>query len=448
MSGETIRLAEFASQLRFEDLPAAVIQRAKDSITDTIATIVFGRSLPWSSIIVAHARRMGDGGRSQILGDGEQPVTAPYAALANGALAHAFELDGATRPSAGAHPGATIFTAALALAQERGFSGRALIAAFVAGAEVMIRIGRATHHSNETRGFHAPGTTGPFGAAVACGHLLGFDVEHMTNALGIAGSLSSGLVAFARSGDGAMVKRLHFGRAAEGGLLAASLAADGFTGPSTVLEGDCGFLSAFCNERDDAELTKGLWNTWLTSRISMKRYACHTACHAPVQAIVDLKANGQIDSRDIQSIEIKVGAKELRRHNIREPSDVMIGQYSVPFSVALAVVADARDPRTFRDADVNNPELLSLMGRIRLVPWERQPPSPIASATTVTKHDGTTLTAEVEDFKGTPDNPLSASELRDKALLLTRDHDATAMTALFDRLLNLEAEPTVGWIRA
>ena len=89
MSGETIRLAEFASRLRFEDLPARVIQRAKDSITDTTATIVFGRSLPWSSIIVSHARRVGDGGRSQILGDGEKPVTAPYAALANGALAHA-----------------------------------------------------------------------------------------------------------------------------------------------------------------------------------------------------------------------------------------------------------------------------------------------------------------------------------------------------------------------
>jgi 2-methylcitrate dehydratase PrpD len=448
MSGETIRLAEFASQLRFEDLPAPVVQRAKDSITDTIATIVFGRSLPWSNIIVTQPRRMSGAGRSQILGDGEKPVTAPYAALANGALAHAFELDGATRPSAGAHPGATIFTAALALAQEHGFSGRALIAAFIAGAEVMVRIGRATHHSNETRGFHAPGTTGPFGAAIACGHLMGFDVEHMTNALGIAGSLSSGLVAFARSGDGAMVKRLHFGRAAEGGLLAASLAADGFTGPSSVIEGECGFLAAFCNERDDAELTKGLWNTWLTQRISMKRYACHTACHTPVQAIVDMKANGQIDSRDIQSIEIKVGPKELRRHNIREPSDVMIGQYSVPFSVALAIMADARDPRTFRDADVNNPELLSLMERITLVPWDRQPPSPIASATTVTKRDGTTVTAEVADFKGTPDNPLSASELRDKALLLTRDYDAAAMRTLLDRLLNLESEPRVDWIHA
>ena len=212
MSGETIRLAQFASRLRFEDLPAPAIQRAKDSIIDTIATIAFGRCLPWSAMIVAYARRMGDGGRSRILGDGERPVVAPCAALDNGALAHAFELDGAVRPSAGAHPGATVLTAALATAQERGLSGRALLTAFVAGAEVMIRIGRATKHSNETRGFHAPGTTGPFGAAVACGHLMGFDAERMTNALGIAGSLSSGLVEFARSGTGAMVKRLHFGR--------------------------------------------------------------------------------------------------------------------------------------------------------------------------------------------------------------------------------------------
>jgi len=446
MGGETIRLAEFAAQLQFEALPAPVVQRAKDAIADTIATIVFGHSLPWSAIIVAHARRMGGGGRSRILGDGEGAVTAPYAALANGALAHAFELDGATRPSAGAHPGATIFTAALALAQERGFSGRQLLAAFIAGCEVMIRIGRATKHSNETRGFHAPGTTGPFGAAVACGHLLGFDAERMTNALGIAGSLSSGLVEFSRSGNGAMVKRLHFGRAAEGGLLAASLAADGFTGPSMVIEGDCGFLNAFCDEHDVTELTRGLGNTWLTSRISMKRYACHTAGHTPVQAIVDIKAKGPIETRDVQSVEVRVGQKELNRHNIRDPSDVMIGQYSVPFCVALAIVADARDPRTFRDADVNNSELRSLMERIRLVPWETPRPSPIASTVTMTMRDGRVLRAEVTDFKGTPENPLIAHELREKVLLLTRDHDAARMTAMFNRLLNLEKEAILDWI--
>jgi 2-methylcitrate dehydratase PrpD len=109
-------------------------------------------------------------------------------------------------------------------------------------------------------------------------------------------------------------------------------------------------------------------------------------------------------------------------------------------------VADARDPRTFRDADVNNPELLSVMDRIRLVPWDTPPPSPIASTVTVTMRDGKVLRSEVADFKGTPDNPLSASELRDKALLLTRDHDATSISAMFDRLLNLEGEATLDWV--
>src|SRR4029453_9082913 len=121
-----------------------------------------------------------------------------------------------------------------------------LITATVAGAEVMIRIGRATQHSNEGRGFHAPGTTGPFGAAVTCGKLMGFDAECTQNALGIAGSLACGLLEFARAGNGAMVKRLHLGRAAEGGVLAASLAGQGFTGPASVLEGEFGFLRGFC----------------------------------------------------------------------------------------------------------------------------------------------------------------------------------------------------------
>src|SRR6266704_3943153 len=447
MTAETVQLAEYAAGLRYEDLPAEVIACAKDCIIDTVAACICGSALPWSRIVIDYAERTGPGGTSHILGRGSA-VQAPAAALANGALSHAFELDALTRPGAGAHPGATVLPPALAVAQQAGVSatGRDLIAAFVAGNEVMIRIGRATGHTNEARGFHAPGTTGPFGAAVACGHLLGFDAERMTNALGIAGSLSSGLVEFARSGTGAMVKRLHFGRAAEGGVLAANLAADGFTGPATVLEGDCGFLKVFCNEWDITELTRGLGETWLTQRISMKRYACHTACHTPVQAIVDMKASAPIESRDIQSIEINVGAKELRRHDIRDPSDVMIGQYSVPFSVALAIVADARDPRTFRDADVNDQELRSLIARIRLVPWDTPQPTPIASRVTLTMRDGQMRSLEVTDFKGTPDNPLNAGELRDKVMLLTRDYNAAAMTAMFHRLQQIEDEASLDWI--
>jgi len=447
MANETVKLAEFAAGLDYDDIPASVKQRAKDAITDTVAATIFGCNLPWSRIIIDYARRMGSGGQSRILGDGDAPVLAPFAALANGALAHAFELDGAVRPSVGAHPGATILSSALSLAQERALGGKDLLAAFVAGAEVLIRIGRATRHSNETRGFHAPGTTGPFGAAVACGKLLGFDVRQMTNALGIAGSLSSGLVEFSRSGTGAMVKRLHFGRAAEGGLLAANLAAAGFTGPRTVLEGECGFLKVFCNEWDTTQLTRELGSKWLTARISMKRFACHTASHTPVQAILDLKRNEGLRASQVAAITIAAGAKALARHNIKAPADVMIGQYSIPFCVALALIGDPTDPRTFRDADVADPQIRSLSDRIQLVPWAASAmPSPIATTTTVSTNDGRVLKATVADFKGTPDNPLNREELREKFLKLTRRYDPASMSGLFERLQCIEDEGSLEWI--
>ncbi|HVB15212.1 MAG TPA: MmgE/PrpD family protein, partial [Stellaceae bacterium] len=193
MPNETVQLAEYAAALRYEDLPPAVVACARDCIIDTVAACVCGSDKPWSRIVIDYAERTGPSGTSRILGRGTS-VQAPAAALANGALAHAFELDSLTRPGAGAHPGATVLPPALAIAQQEGAArpvgGKALIAAFVAGNEVMIRIGRATGHTNEARGFHAPGTTGPFGAAVACAHLLGLDAGGMTNALGIAGSLA------------------------------------------------------------------------------------------------------------------------------------------------------------------------------------------------------------------------------------------------------------------
>src|SRR5712691_3484313 len=212
MANETTQVAEYAARYRYEDIPPDVVERAKACIADTIATVIFGYDLPWSRIVVAFAQKNGAGGKSRILGPGGAAVHAPAAALANGALAHAFEMDNLTWPSTGVHPGATLLVPGLAVAQERGIGGRELIAAVVAGSEVMIRIGRATKHNNEGRGFHAPGTTGPFG---------------------VAGSLSCGLLEFARSGTGAMVKRLHLGRAAESSVLAASLAEAGFTGPQS-----------------------------------------------------------------------------------------------------------------------------------------------------------------------------------------------------------------------
>src|SRR5262247_3279320 len=417
MAKETAELARYAASCRYEDIPPEVIERAKQCITDTIAAIIFGYHLPWSRIVVAFAQKNGVGGNSRVLGPGGPRVHAPAAALANGALAHAFEMDNLTWPSTGVHPGATLLTSGLAVAQERGIGGRALITAFVAGAEVMIRIGRATKHSNEGRGFHAPGTTGPFGAATACGRLE-----------------------FARAGNGAMVKRLHLGRAAESGVLAASLAGEGFTGPASVLEGECGFLPVFCgSEFDPHELTDSLGDSYASRSILLKRFPCHITAHTSVQAILDLRAEHGYAAADVASIHIEGNDKMARVNNIPLPADIMMAQYSIPFCVALAHVRDPRDPRSFDEGALREPHIRSLAERVTIT-IAKDRPTPLAAEVTVALKDGRVLTRCVAAFKGTPEQPLDRGDLREKFLLLTRHCNAHDMGEMFDRLQNLERE--------
>src|SRR6516225_10364677 len=448
MAKETEVLAQYAAALRFEDIPPDVLARAKQCIADTVAVIICGYDQPWSRMIARYAEKYGGTGKSRILGPGGAWISAPAAALANGAIAHAFEMDNLTWPNTGVHPGATLLPPALAVAQERGLGGRDLITAVIAGAEVMIRIGRATQHRNESRGFHAPGTTGPFGGAVACGRVLGLDAEGMRNALGVAGSLACGLMEFARAGNGAMVKRLHLGRAAESGVLAAHLAADGFNGPASVLEGEFGFLPVFCGgEFDPHELTDGLGDSYATRSIMLKRFPCHITAHTSVQAILDLRTEHGYAAADVASIHIAGNDKMARVNNIASPADIMMAQYSIPFCVALAHVRDPRDPRSFDESALRVPRIRSLAERVTIT-IAKERPTPLAALVTVKLKDGRVLTRCVADFKGTPAQPLDQGELREKFLLLTRHCSGEYMGDIFDRLQNLERESNLDWIGA
>jgi 2-methylcitrate dehydratase PrpD len=440
MAHETIRLAEYAARLRFADLPADIVARAKDCIIDTVAAAICGAPLPWSRIVVDYARRTGPGGNCRILGSPGPAVQAPAAALANGALAHAFELDSLTRPGAGAHPGATVLPPALAVAQELSRDGKALIAAFVAGNEVMIRIGRATGHTNEARGFHAPGTTGPFGAAVAAGHLLRLDAAAMASALGIAGSLAGGLLEFAR-GDGGMVKRLHLGRASEAGVLAASLAGAGFAGPRTVLEGQFGFLRVFCSEWDEAELTRGLGAEFAVGSVVLKRYPCHATAHAAVKAVRTLQAMHGIAAGEVADVAVGGTARTLERHDIREPGDLMLAQYSIPFSVALALCREARNPESWNESALADREIRALTRRVRLVPERAGGHGASGSTVVVTLADGRRLEHHEAD------GMLEDGELADKFQRLVRGTlGETGADALYARLERLEDEASLDWL--
>jgi 2-methylcitrate dehydratase PrpD len=311
---------------------------------------------------------------------------------------------------------------------------------------VMYRIGRATGHTNEKRGFHAPGTTGPFGAAVASGVLLGLDAATMTSALGIAGSLAGGLMEFARSGTGAMVKRLHLGRASEAGVVAASLAADGFTGPVSVIEGEAGFLKVFCTEWDLAEVTRGLGVDYATMNLCLKRFPVHMTAHTGVQAVLELQEEHGFTGVDVDRVTVAGNERMATINNIRNPTDMMMAQYSIPYCVALALFRDPRDPVSFDDSALHDPAIRAMCDRITVVAAD--PPTTGGSIVTVWLKDGRVVTREVADFPGTPNRPLQRNELRERFMTLTRTRYGSSASALFERLQNLESETNLEWIGA
>ncbi len=412
-------LAEFATQLQYDRIPTDVIERAKACVIDTVGACTYGSTLPWSKIVIGYAEQYGKGGQSTILGTSLK-AHAPFAALANGALAHAFEMDCLVQPSAGVHPGASLTAPGLAIAQEVGASGKDFITAVVAGGEVMQRIGDASKQSTEHIGFHAPGVTGAFGGAVIAGRLLKLTAEQMTNALGIAGSLGCGLLEFSKSGGG-MVKRLHLGRAAESGVLAATLAKNGFSGPATVLEGRFGYMNVFCHEGDEARLTAGLGEVWKLLTLTFKRYSCHITAHVPVTAALELKDKHKIQGDDIASITVAGSEKMVSHHNIPDPQDMTMAQYSTPFCVALAFYRNPRDPNAFSEESRNDAKIRALCRNVKVeLRQETGKDNPLASRVSVKLKDGREFTQEMPHFPGMPQQPLTHDQLREKFTTITK----------------------------
>ena len=400
-------LAEYAVGLRFEDLPEGVVERARICLVDAVGCAAFGARFPWSQMVLETAKATGSGGPCRLPGIAGVNLHAPQAALALGTFSHAFELDSLRNPSAGVHPGATVALPALALAQTARASGKALLTAIVAGTEVMGRIGVATLHSPEVRGFHAPGIAGPFGAAAACSSLVGLDAATTTNAFGIAGSLGGGLLAFAKAGTGGMVKRLHMGRAGEAGILAVDLARRGFEGPATVLEGRFGVLEAYCNKSDPALLTANLGEVWEMERLCIKPYALHVTAQPSVELIRTWIAEHGFTGDDIAALTIWVSPKVVSHHSNSEPIDVMSAQYSTPFTVAVAAYHDPANPEVFNAATLADPRVRALAKRVKIV--ERlQDVGTMGISMRIELKGGRVLEGKLDAFKGTPERPFHA----------------------------------------
>jgi 2-methylcitrate dehydratase PrpD len=286
----------------------------------------------------------------------------------------------------------------------------------------MSRIGVAAGNSLEKRGFHAPGLTGTFGAAVTGGRLLGLNERQMIHALGIAGSYSGGLMEFSHCQEGAMVKRLHLGKAAEGGVTAALLAARGFAGPESVLEGKFGFCRTFSDAPNLSWLSHRLGQEFETLNICIKRCACHINAHAPIEALQKLREKIRFNPEDVREVIVAGIEKLVTHHAIYQPKDLMMAQYSIPFCIALSLYFDPADPECFAEKRLKDKKVLAMMRRVRLKVdsevehkgWDR------AARVTVQLGNRKRYSQLVVHFKGTPQNPLSRSEVEDKARKLTR----------------------------
>jgi 2-methylcitrate dehydratase PrpD len=435
------QLAGFAVALRYDDLPAIAVHRAKQCLIDTVACAVFGQRFPWSVMVLEEVLATGAGGPCRLPGLPGKSLHVPQAALVLGAFAHAFELDNLRKPGAGVHGGATVALPALVMAQACGATGRDLVVAIVAGIEVMFRIGAATLHSAETAGFHGPGLTGPFGSAAACASLLKLSPAQTANAFGIAGSMAGGLLAFTKSGSGGMIKRLHLGLAAEAGVVAARLAQRGYEGPLTVLEGKFGLLDAFCHETDATLLTKGLGKVWEIERLCIKRYPCHVTSHVPVQMLRGFMEAHGFAGDDVGEIAVEASAKVLSHHSDQNPADIMLAQYSVPFNLALAAYHDPRDAEVYDDRTAADPRIRDLARRVRVsADKERKGWS---ARVIVSLRDGRRFEGALDAFLGCPETPITDDQLRQKFERLCKDAPAGLKRSLYGELMRLEELPAV-----
>jgi 2-methylcitrate dehydratase PrpD len=454
MTGETETLARFAADLRISDVPDAVAERAKLLIFDTFGIMVRAthdaESTP--SLLRAAARLGYEGGG--ISGAGlETSYTPPGAAMINGTLAHSLDFDD-THAGGSLHPSAPILPAALAAAEMAGVSGRDMLAAIIVGYEVQIHISLALGPTDHyRRGYHPSATCGAFGAAAAAGRLLGLDAKGMTRAFGIVLSQAAGSLQFLE--DGAWTKRFQVGWAAQNGLVAATLAAEGFIGPTKALEGRAGFLSTYAPNPDPEKVVAGLGGDWETMNIAVKPYPSCRYSHAPLDALISLRAQNGINGDDVELVEVGVSKTGMiligePQASKQSPKTVVDGQFSMPFLAAVALRSGGMGWDDY-DRHLKDPATLDLCRRITTAPDpkpEAEFPERLSGIVRIRTKYG-----NFEEFvripKGEPENFVSDLELRAKFDGLTTVTLSDARrNALSTALLSLEKVTDVGALMA
>jgi len=413
----TARLATFAAELRFEDIPEPVVRKIEDLLVDWFGSAVAGHGSRPVESMGRFARSMGPvQGPSEVLINGTS--TSPYlAAMVNAAASHVAEQDD-VHNGAVFHPATVVFSPAVAVAQALGASGKQLLAASVVGYEVGIRVGEFLGRSHY-RVFHTTGTAGTLAAAAAVGHLLGLNAHQMQHALGSAGTQSAGLWEFLRTG--AESKQLHTAHAAGAGLMSAYLAKDGFTGAADILEGPQGMAAGMSSDADPARLIDGLGTRWATSETSFKYHASCRHTHPAADALLHVMQSHGLTHGDLAKVVTHVhqGAIDVLGPVVR-PTTVHQSKFSMGTVLAMVAQFGHAGLREF-DSNFQSESTKALRDKVVMAldaEVDSAYPKRWIGKVTVTTNDGRELLGRVDEPKGDPGNTLSRQEITDKALNL------------------------------
>jgi 2-methylcitrate dehydratase PrpD len=427
----TSGIARFVVNLRYDAIPAEVIARIKLLILDSIGCAIFGADLPWSRILLDTLSSLDTTQACTVWGTREE-LSAPHAALLNGTLIQSFELDDVHRVGV-LHVGAVTLPPILAIAElNPQISGRDFLTACVAGYEIGPRVGMCMGPDHITQGWHSGATVGVFSACAGAAAALRLTQDQTVHALGVAGTQSCGLMA---AQFGAIVKRMHAGRAAQSGLYAALLAQRGFTGIVDVFEnpygGFCTTFSRSSDRFDRRKLTAGLGEHFETLRIALKFYSCVGSNHTTLDAIRTLQTRHPFGANDVADILVR-GSRATLDHVgwPYVPQGMTAAQLNLPYCVATLLLDGDVFVDQFTEAKLTDPDRMRIAGKVAVA---EDPDITARGAAyrhmvhvTVTLQDGTTLQETVEAPRGSEQSFASAEDVIGKFSKLASHRIASA----------------------
>jgi len=442
----SLTLATFASTLRFEQIPEPVVRRTEELMLDWFGSTLAGGAGKPVRLIENFAQQMGPGdGACEVL-ISRRRTTPLFAAMVNAASSHFAEQDDVHNGSV-FHPAAVVFPPVLAVAQSLGASGRDLLTAAVAGYEVGIRVGEFLGRSHY-RTFHTTGTAGTVAAAAAVGRLLALRPPQMLDAFGSAGTQAAGLWEFLR--DAADSKQLHTAKAAADGLMAAYLAADGFTGAKRILEGPQGMAAGMSSDADPGRLVDRLGQRWATAETSFKFHASCRHTHPATDALLQVMHEHGLEPDDIGRVAAHVHQAAIDVLGpVTHPRTVHQAKFSMGTVLALAAKFKSAGVQEFEDR-YSDRSIAAFRDKVHMVldeEVESAYPARWIGKVTVETIDGRALHGRVDAPKGDPDNTLSRSELENKALRLAKFSAAATddeMHAVFQLIWAMADVPKIG----